>query len=154
MKNSADLGGCDPRPPSASVDNTLLDLQNSSYPTQPHSIIANYHIVWWILPILTFRRRCRCWHGCRHWKQRSSNFICIRQTGLGISFLIRSILNITDWCSRLSICIVSNWVFIITTIIIFRTVNYCLINISFSPSGVVVGAEMVVGTENIEVDTN
>ena len=27
--------------PSASVDNTLLDLQNSSYPTQPHSIIAN-----------------------------------------------------------------------------------------------------------------
>ena len=28
-----------PPPPSASVDNTLLDLQNSSYPTQPHSII-------------------------------------------------------------------------------------------------------------------
>ena len=26
--------------PSASVDNTLLDLQNSSYPTQPHSIIS------------------------------------------------------------------------------------------------------------------
>ena len=25
----------------ASVDSTLLDLQNSSYPTQPHSIIAN-----------------------------------------------------------------------------------------------------------------
>ena len=41
-KNSADLGGCYPPPPSASVDNTLLDLQNSSYPTQPHSIIANY----------------------------------------------------------------------------------------------------------------
>ena len=40
MKNSADLGGCYPQP-SASVDNTLLDLQNSSYPTQPHSIIAN-----------------------------------------------------------------------------------------------------------------
>ena len=31
MKNSADLGGCYPPPPSASVDNTLLDLQNSSY---------------------------------------------------------------------------------------------------------------------------
>ena len=45
MKNSADLGGrCPPRP-SASVDNTLLDLQNSSYPTQPHSIIANYFTV-------------------------------------------------------------------------------------------------------------
>jgi len=28
---------------SASVDNTLLDLQNSSYPTQPHSIIAKYY---------------------------------------------------------------------------------------------------------------
>ena len=42
MKNSADLGGCYPPRPSASVDNTLLDLQNSSYPTQPHSIIAKY----------------------------------------------------------------------------------------------------------------
>ena len=41
MKNSADLGGCYPPRPSASVDNTLLDLQNSSLPTQPHSIIAN-----------------------------------------------------------------------------------------------------------------
>ena len=40
MKNSADLGGCHPPRPSASVDNTLLDLQNSSYPTRPHSIIA------------------------------------------------------------------------------------------------------------------
>ena len=42
MKNSADLGGCYPPRPSALVDNTLLDLQNSSYPTQPHSIIAKY----------------------------------------------------------------------------------------------------------------
>ena len=39
MKNSADLGGCYPPRPSASVDNTLLDLQNSSY---PNSIIAKY----------------------------------------------------------------------------------------------------------------
>ena len=47
MKNSADLGGCYPPRPSASVDNTLLDLQNSSYPTctQPHSIIANYTVL-------------------------------------------------------------------------------------------------------------
>ena len=44
MKNSADLGGCYPPRPSASVDNTLLYLQNSSYPTQPHSIIAHYCI--------------------------------------------------------------------------------------------------------------
>ena len=28
--------------PSASVDNTLLDLQNSSYPTRPHAIISKY----------------------------------------------------------------------------------------------------------------
>ena len=42
MKNSADLGGCYPPRPLASVDNTLLYLQNSSYPTQPHSIIAKY----------------------------------------------------------------------------------------------------------------
>ena len=42
MKNSVDLGGCYPPRLSASVDNTLLDLQNSSYPTQPHSIIAKY----------------------------------------------------------------------------------------------------------------
>ena len=34
MKNSAVLGGCYPPRPSASVDNTLLDLQNSSYPTK------------------------------------------------------------------------------------------------------------------------
>ena len=40
MKNSANLGGCYPPRPSASVDNTLLYLQNSSYPTQPHSIVA------------------------------------------------------------------------------------------------------------------
>ena len=31
-----------PPRPSAYVDNTLLDRQNSSYPTQPHSIIAKY----------------------------------------------------------------------------------------------------------------
>ena len=42
MKNSADLGGCYPPWPSASVDNTLLDLQDSSYPTQSHSIIVKY----------------------------------------------------------------------------------------------------------------
>ena len=41
MKNSADLEGYYPPRPLASVDNTLLDLQNSSYPTQP--IIANYY---------------------------------------------------------------------------------------------------------------
>ena len=43
MKNSADLGRRYPPRPSVSVDNTLLDLQNSSYPTQSHSIIAEYY---------------------------------------------------------------------------------------------------------------
>ena len=42
MKNYADLGGCYPPQPSASADNTLLDLHNSSYHTQPHPIIVNY----------------------------------------------------------------------------------------------------------------
>ena len=44
MKNYADLGGCYPPQPSASADNTLLDLHNSSYHTQPHPIIANYPV--------------------------------------------------------------------------------------------------------------
>ena len=34
MKNYADLGGCYPPQPSASADNTLLDLHNSSYRTK------------------------------------------------------------------------------------------------------------------------
>ena len=34
MKNSAGSGGCYPRRPKAKVDNTLQDLQNSSYPTK------------------------------------------------------------------------------------------------------------------------
>ena len=46
--NSAFVGyeedlGCYPPRPLASMDNTLLDLLNSSlYPTQPHSLIAKY----------------------------------------------------------------------------------------------------------------
>ena len=40
MKNSAGRGECYPPRPKAEVDNTLRDLQNSSYPTQPNSIIA------------------------------------------------------------------------------------------------------------------
>ena len=34
MKNSAGQGGCYPQRPKAEVDNTLWDLQNSSYPTK------------------------------------------------------------------------------------------------------------------------
>ena len=42
MKNYADLGGCYPPGPSALVNNIPFDLHNSSHPTQPHSVIANY----------------------------------------------------------------------------------------------------------------
>ena len=54
MENSSDLGGCYPPWPSALVDNTLLDLQNSSYPDQPHliKIIANY------LPLKILHKHC------------------------------------------------------------------------------------------------
>ena len=34
MKNSADQGGCYPQRLKAEMDNTLRDLQNSSYPTK------------------------------------------------------------------------------------------------------------------------
>ena len=37
MKNSAYQGGCYPQRPKAEVDNTLRDLQNSSYPTKAES---------------------------------------------------------------------------------------------------------------------
>ena len=52
MKNSANLGGCYPPRPLALVDNTLLDLQKSSYPTQPHSIIAKYCMLDMILLLI------------------------------------------------------------------------------------------------------
>ena len=34
MKNSVEQGGCYPQRPKDEVDNTLRDLQNSSYPTK------------------------------------------------------------------------------------------------------------------------
>ena len=41
MKNYGDLRGYYPPQPKALTDNTLLDLHNSSYDTQPHSFIVN-----------------------------------------------------------------------------------------------------------------
>ena len=68
MKNSVDLGGCYPPLPSASVDNTLLDLQNSSYPTQPLSIIANYTCIGKGINLFYFfqgvRQECWQWIFC------------------------------------------------------------------------------------------
>ena len=40
MKNYEDLGAR----PTASKDNTLLDLHNSSYDTQPHSLIVKLNL--------------------------------------------------------------------------------------------------------------
>ena len=40
MKNYGDLGGCYLPQPTASMDNTLLDLHNSSQDAQPHSSIV------------------------------------------------------------------------------------------------------------------
>ena len=40
MKNCGDLGGCYPPRPTATTDNTLFDLHNSSQATQPHSSIV------------------------------------------------------------------------------------------------------------------
>ena len=42
MKNYGDLEGGYPPRPTASTDNTFLDLHNSSQDTQPHSLIVNY----------------------------------------------------------------------------------------------------------------
>ena len=52
MKNYVDLGGCCPPRPSASVDNILLDLHNSSHPTQPHSVISKYMAIYTIMALL------------------------------------------------------------------------------------------------------
>ena len=40
MVDTSNLGGCYPPGPTASTDNTLLDLHNS----QPHSLIVKYTI--------------------------------------------------------------------------------------------------------------
>ena len=42
MKNYGDLGGCYPPRPTASTDNILPDLHNSSQDTQPHSLIVKW----------------------------------------------------------------------------------------------------------------
>ena len=39
MMNYGDLGGCHPPRPTASTDNTLLDLHNSSYDTKARAIV-------------------------------------------------------------------------------------------------------------------
>ena len=42
MKNNGDPGKSYPTRPTASTDNTLLDLHNSSQDTQPHSLKLIY----------------------------------------------------------------------------------------------------------------
>ena len=62
MKNSADLGGCYLPRLLTSVDNTLLGLQNSLYPTQPHSIIANYYSFKIFLRFWLVKTTCKIHH--------------------------------------------------------------------------------------------
>ena len=90
MKNSADLEGCYPPRPSVSVDNALLDLRNSSYPTQPHSTIAKYRAWPELVPrIALLRLPClinhkesnpeRAWERGLQTKQRQSQTCLTRQ---------------------------------------------------------------------------
>ena len=61
MKNSADQGECYPLRPKAEVDNTLRDLQNSSYPIRkPNSIIALLFIQNISPFLMEFRRFALC----------------------------------------------------------------------------------------------
>ena len=67
MKNSADQGGCYPPRPSASVDNTLRDLQNSSYPTKAEfNNIALLFIQSISLFLMEFRRFALCFSAHRN----------------------------------------------------------------------------------------
>ena len=84
MKNSADLGGFYLHRPSASVDNILYDLQNSSYHTQPHPIIAK-SLKSLLLPffpnctrnhLITYTVRLNgyhlcCWHNSENQQKRA-----------------------------------------------------------------------------------
>ena len=45
MKNSAGRGECYPPRPKAEVDNTLRDLQNSSYPTKAELLYYSFKIL-------------------------------------------------------------------------------------------------------------
>ena len=60
MKNSADQGGCYPPRPKAELNNTLRDLQNSSYPTKASSVIALLFIQNSSLFLMEFRRFALC----------------------------------------------------------------------------------------------
>ena len=53
MKNYGDRG-CYPPRPTASTDNALLSLYNSSYDTQPHLLIVNSYIMLENLSIMLY----------------------------------------------------------------------------------------------------
>ena len=61
MKNSADQGGCYPPRPKAEVDNTLRDLQNSSYPTKAEfNNCFIIHSKYFPVLLMEFRRFALC----------------------------------------------------------------------------------------------
>ena len=66
---------------SASVDNILLDLQISSYPTQPHSIIAKYYYQVLVKVVKMFS-----WLSCSEFKMQS--IVLINTLDLGLGFLV------------------------------------------------------------------
>ena len=61
---------------STSADNTLLDLLNSSYPTQPHSLIANYQ----------YHYQYRCCYHC-HYNDKSYYYHKYYNSCCDIAFL-------------------------------------------------------------------
>ena len=104
MKKSADLGGCYPPRPSASVDNTLVDLRNSSYPTRPHSIIATvsilrhlqqvyYELATWPAPrwldssVGRAMHRCRRGHGIESFVKPESVFSGFNFTTTSVMYI-------------------------------------------------------------------
>ena len=58
MKNYGDLGKCYLPRPTTSTNNTLLDFHNSSYDTQPQSLIVKYFFMYFfpLLKTLIFVR--------------------------------------------------------------------------------------------------
>ena len=56
MKNSAGRGECYPPRPKAEVDNTLRDLQNSSYPTKAE---FNNNIALLFIQSIIFPQTCK-----------------------------------------------------------------------------------------------
>ena len=82
------ISGCYPPRPSASMDNSLLDLQNSSYSAQPYSIMAKYTTVFlhsdWLYFLWHDIKICIPLHNLRYetWTTRYENPQCTWNSSL------------------------------------------------------------------------